>query len=73
MNDDYLTVTQVAALAGMHPASVRRIIMRGELASVRWGPRVRLVPRAAVEAAIADGTLGRKVGRPKEKDDVLHS
>ena len=49
MNDEMLTVQQAAERASCHPATIRRMIQRGELPALRVGSRWR-VPAASLEA-----------------------
>lgn len=48
------TVPEAAAVIRVHPQTLRAAIARGEIVGVRVGRRV-LVPRAALEAALAGG------------------
>lgn len=54
---ELLTVAQVAKLLGISEEAVRRRIERGTLPSLKRG-RSRLIPRNAVDYALADPTLG---------------
>ena len=47
---DWLTVDDAAKLAGCHPQTIRRAILRGTLAATRWGNRY-WIERAAFVAA----------------------
>lgn len=47
------SVQEVAAALDLHPNTVRKLIERGELPSVRLGHRI-LVPKAKLDALLAD-------------------
>jgi excisionase family DNA binding protein len=57
---DYLTVADAARELGLHPSSVRRLVIGGVIAARRVDGRTLLIPREA----IADGKKRRKRGRP---------
>jgi excisionase family DNA binding protein len=52
MSSDLMTVAAAAQRLGLHEASVRRMIARGELPAVRVGRLLRVSP-AAIDALVA--------------------
>ena len=59
MSDEYLTVTQVAALLQVHWQSVLNYIKRGDLPAVRTGRGYR-ISRVALDQFIADRTTDKE-------------
>ena len=51
MSQHFLTVIEVAELCRIHPATVRAMIERGDLAGVRIGKLYR-IPQEAVEQLV---------------------
>lgn len=49
------SVVEVAELLGVHPATVRRLVARGDVPAIRVGAAVR-VPRTFVEGLLASAT-----------------
>jgi excisionase family DNA binding protein len=74
MNDDYLTTTQAAELAGVGHTAIRMAIYRGYLPAGKFGP-VYMIRRADLDAYLTGRTRNRDDhGRfmPKEQPPAVH-
>jgi len=67
MKSQVLSVGEVAEMLGVHPATIRRLVGRGELPAIRVGAAVR-VPRGFVEGLLASATTASTPAAPAAAD-----
>lgn len=65
MDEEFLTVAQIAELLKVNPQTVYNTIERGDLPAVRFGPRRVRVRRVDLEQFIA--TSSEKAARPSKR------
>jgi excisionase family DNA binding protein len=63
MNDDLLTTTQAAAIAGVKQATISKAIQRGQLSAGHFG-QARTIERSELERWLRER---RPVGRPRKE------
>jgi excisionase family DNA binding protein len=74
MEDEYLTVAEVAAMLKLNQQTVRNTIDRGELPAVRVGARRVRIARSDLNAFLAEGRrLTKKSKRRVAFDDAVGS
>ncbi len=61
-DNDYLTTAEAAALIGISPAHLRRLLLAGKVRGVKFGQRSWMIARADLEG------VGR-LRKPKTKRD----